>query len=69
MKINLAAEVLKHDDADIIEFLADEAKAIRATFNNAQKSERPELLYVVRADLEILTAILNELDKRNKLRA
>lgn len=69
MKINLAAEVLRHDDADIIEFLADEAKAIRAVFNNAQKSERPELLYVARADLEILTAVLNELDKRNKLRA
>lgn len=69
MKINLAAEILKHDDADIIEFLSDEAKAIRAVFNNAQKSERPELLYVARADLEILTAVLNELDKRNKLRA
>ena len=69
MKINLAAEVLRHDDADIIEFLADEAKAIRAAFNAAQKSERPELLYVIRADLEILTAVLNELDKRNKLRA
>lgn len=69
MKINLAAEVLRHDDADIIEFLADETKAIRAAFNAAQKANRPELLYVARVDLEIVTTVLNELDKRNKLRA
>lgn len=69
MKINLAAEVLRHDDADIIEFLADETKAIRATFNAAQKANRPELLYVTRVDLEIVTTVLNELDKRNKLKA
>ncbi len=40
-----------------------------AMFNNAQKANRPELLYVARVDLEILTVVLNELDKRNKLRA
>ncbi len=68
-KINLAEDILKHDDADIIEYLAEEAKVIRATFNSAQKANRPELLYVARVDLEILTVVLNELDKRNKLRA
>lgn len=68
-KINLVEDILKHDDADIIEYLAEEAKVIRATFNSAQKANRPELLYVARVDLEILTVVLNELDKRNKLRA
>lgn len=68
-RINLAEDILKHDDADIIEYLAEEAKVIRAAFNNAQKTNRPELLYVARVDLEILTVVLNELDKRNKLRA
>lgn len=68
-KINLAEDILRHDDADIIEYLAEEAKVIRATFNSAQKANRPELLYVARVDLEILTVVLNELDKRNKLRA
>lgn len=67
-KINLAEDILKHDDADIIEFLADEAKVIRSVFVNAQKANRPELLYVARVDLEILTTVLVELDRRNKER-
>ena len=68
-RINVAVDILKHSDEEIIEFLAGEAKAIRATFNEAQKANRPELLYVTRVDLEIITTVLNELDKRNKLRA
>ena len=68
-RINVAADILKHSDEEIIEFLTEEAKAIRATFNAAQKDNRPELLYVTRVDLEIITNVLIELDKRNKLRA
>lgn len=68
-RINVAADILKHNDEEIIEYLAEEAKAIRATFNAAQKANRPELLYVTRVDLEIITNVLIELDKRNKLRA
>jgi len=68
-RINVAEDILKHSDDEIIEYLAEEAKAIRATFNAAQKSNRPELLYATRVDLEIITTVLNELDKRNKLRA
>lgn len=68
-RINVAADILKHSDEEIIEFLAEEAKAIRATFNSVQKDNRPELLYVTRVDLEIITNVLIELDKRNKLRA
>ena len=68
-RINVAVDILKHSDEEIIEFLAEEAKAIRATFNSAQKDNRPELLYVTRVDLEIITNVLIELDKRNKLRA
>ena len=65
-RINVAADILKHSDEEIIEYLAEETKAIRATFNAAQKANRPELLYVTRVDLEIVTTVLNELD--NKLR-
>lgn len=68
-RINVAVDILKHSDEEIIEFLAEEAKAIRMTFNSAQKDNRPELLYVTRVDLEIITNVLIELDKRNKLRA
>lgn len=68
-RINVAADILKHSDDEIIEYLAEETKAIRATFNAAQKANRPELLYVTRVDLEIVATVLNELDKRNKLRA
>jgi hypothetical protein len=68
-RINVTADILKHNDEEIIEYLAEEAKAIRANFNIAQKVNRPELLYVTRVDLEIITNVLIELDKRNKLRA
>lgn len=66
MAINLVEEVLKHNDDEIVEYLANEAKAIRANFNIAQKANRPELLYVTRVDLEIITNVLIELDRRNK---
>lgn len=68
MKINLIAEVLKHDDHEIIEFLSDEAKAIRATFLSAVKENNPEKIYAVAADLEILNSVLMGLDRRNKER-
>ena len=68
-RINVTADILKHNDEEIIEYLAEEAKAIRANFNIAQKVNRPELLYVTRVDLEIITNVLIELHKRNKLRA
>ena len=68
MKINLIAEVLQHDDPEIIEFLSDEAKAIRAVFLNATKENAPEKIYAIAADLEILNSVLLGLDRRNKER-
>lgn len=67
-KIDLVAEVLRRDDHEIIEFLAGEAKAIRATFIGATKTDHPEKIYAIAADLMLLTSVLAELDRRNKER-
>lgn len=67
-KINLTEEVLKHDDDEIIEYLANEAKAVRGVFTRAINENSPDLLYASSADLEIMTAILIALDRRNKER-
>ena len=65
-KVNILAEIMNHDEREIIEFATEEAKAIRATFLVASKENRPEKFYSVAADLEILTSILVSLDRRNK---
>lgn len=65
-RINVLAEIMRHDEDEIIEFAAEEVKAIRAVFLGASKENRPEKFYSVAADLEILTSILIALDRRNK---
>ena len=65
-KINLPLEVLKHDQDEIIEFLAAQAKDVRATFRNAVNSGKTEMLLTALVDIELLTEILVELDRRNK---
>lgn len=65
-RINLPLEVLKHDQDEVIEFLAAQAKDVRATFRNAVNSGRTEMLLTTLVDVELLTEILVELDRRNK---
>ena len=65
-KINILEEVLKHDQDEIVEYLANEAKVVRATLRNAINNNTPELVYSTLVDVEILTNILVELDRRNK---
>lgn len=65
-RINLPLEVLKHEQDEIIEFLAAQAKDVRATFRNAVNSGRTEMLLTTLVDVELLTEILVELDRRNK---
>ena len=67
-KINLTEEVLKHSDDEIIEYLANEAKAVRGVFKRAIDANSPDLMYASSADLEIMTTILIALDRRNKER-
>lgn len=65
-RINLPLEVLNHDQDEVIEFLAAQAKDVRATFRNAVNSGRTEMLLTTLVDVELLTEILVELDRRNK---
>lgn len=65
-RINLPLEVLKHEQDEVIEFLAAQAKDVRATFRNAVNSGKTEMLLTTLVDVELLTEILIELDRRNK---
>lgn len=65
-RISLPEEVMKKDQEDIIEFLAEETKAIRANFRNAIKADQPYLLYASLVDVELVAGVLAALDRRNK---
>lgn len=65
-RISLPEEVMKKDQEDIIEFLAEETRAIRANFRNAIKADQPYLLYASLVDVELVAGVLAALDRRNK---
>lgn len=67
-KISLVEEVLKHSDDEIMDFLADKARAIRMVCNSAVDEVRPEFFYGAVSDLNIVVSVLIELDRRNKNR-
>lgn len=67
-KINLTEEVLKHSDDEIIEYLLNVSRGIRGTYKRAIESNDSNLLYISHTDVEIITAILTALDRRNKER-
>lgn len=67
-KIDLVAEVLKHTDDEIIEYLANEARAVRKTWKNAIETGDPNRVYAGAADLEIIITVLIAMDRRNENR-
>lgn len=65
-KINLPEEVLSHDQDEIIEFLAAQARDVQGTFRSAVKLGKPDLLYTTLVDIELMATVLAALDRRNK---
>ena len=65
-KIDLTAEVLKHTDPEIIDYLANEARAVRAVYKKTLESGDAQRLFAMSADLAILINVIIALDKRNK---
>lgn len=68
-QINLVDEIIKHDDAEIIEFLAEEVGRIRMATTYAVENQNPEYAYAVKGNLEIVYGVLRELNRRNKEKA
>ena len=66
MSINIVEDILKHDDADIIEYLANELGTVRSGYNKAMKENSPERLMAYGGSISIVYAVLAALDKRNK---
>ena len=65
-KVNLIEDVLKHTDAEIIDYLAVEARIVRGAYKKAIENADPQRLYTVSSDLAIITSVLIALDNRNK---
>lgn len=68
MAINLVEEILKHDEAEIIEYLANVAATVRTVYNQALKAQDPSILYTASSDVSELYAVLKALNRRNENR-
>lgn len=68
-KINLSDDILKHDDAEIIELLYDTMRDVRLVFNGAMEQNDPSITYAAYGDVELATDVLRKLDRRNKEKA
>lgn len=62
-KIDLANEVLRHTDEEIIEYLYGLASAIYRQYNNV---ENPTMLLSAFGDVEQIYDVLRALNRRNK---
>lgn len=65
-KIDLVAEVMRHNDKEIIDFLNSTVSTMRGDFIKASKAQRPELLYGLSTNLDIVYGVISALDRRNK---
>lgn len=68
-KINIIDDVLKHDEREIIDFLAEEVGRIRMATTSAVENQNPDYVYAVKGNLEIVYGVLRELNRRNKEKA
>lgn len=67
-KIDIAEDVLKHTDEEIIDFLASEARAVRKVFKKALDEGNASVMWAASGDLEVIMTVLIALDGRNKNR-
>lgn len=63
MKIDLTAEILKHSDEEIIEFLTSELNGVVKVF---AERENPTPLESCAKSIGLVYNVLKEMDKRNK---
>lgn len=68
MAIDLIKEILKHDDDEIVAYLASELTEIRRVYNRAAKEKSPELLYMAAPNLDEVYKIVLALNRRNEER-
>ena len=68
-KIDLAKEILDHDQADIIEYLKNAMIGVNQTFLLAVKEKDPNLFYTQSQTVDIVCRVLKELDRQNKEKA
>ena len=66
--INLTDEIMRHNDDEIIEFLAEKAKVVRMVCNTAVDEVKPELFYGIVSELDVMMPVLIALNRRNKER-
>lgn len=68
-KINLTEEILKHDDEEIIEFLFEKMKQVKALYLSSVEANRSEVLYAAGENVDLVTDVLRKLNRRNQEKA
>ena len=65
-RIDLAEDILKHSDEEVIEFLFRSMADIRRIHIDAAGAKCPEVLFTTTGDIDIVYSVLKALDARNK---
>lgn len=69
MAINLIEEIMKHPDADIIEFLYKKMCEARVAFNEAREYDDPAIMYTAYDNIVLVIGVLDKLNRRNREKA
>lgn len=67
-KIDLTAEVLKHDEEEIIEYLAEEMATVKRIYTRATKEGNPNLLYIAVDNIDRAHNVITAINRRNQER-
>lgn len=68
-KIDIASDILRHDDTEIIAFLFSKMKEVRLSFDGAVEQKDPAIMYMAYGDVELVLDVLRKLNRRNEEKA
>lgn len=65
MAVNIIADVLKHKDEEIIEYITKTMDGIVKNYNTSLSNKTPEILWGNFGDIVMVDQVLRALDRRN----
>lgn len=66
MAVNVIADVMKHKDEEIIDYISKTMSGVVKNFNTSLTQKSPELLWGNFGDIVMVSQILRAMDQRNK---
>lgn len=68
-KINWVADMMKHSDEELIDFLYDRVLQLRRCYTDAMKNDTPNTLFTSFGDVNDMYDVLKAMNDRNKEKA